>query len=288
MQIEDVAGIRLAAGRAAQQQRQLAIGLRVLAQIVVHQQRVLAAVAKIFAHRAAAVRRDVLQRSGFGSGRGDDGGELHRARAGQLLDHLRDGRALLPDRHVDAVHVEALLIDDRVDRDRGLAGLAIADDQLALSAPDNQHRVDGLDAGLQRLLDRLAADDTGRLDFDSAHLGRFDRALVVDRLAEGVDDAAEQALADRNFGDSAGALDLVAFLDGLRVAEEHGADVVLFEVQHQAVDLMRKFEQLAERGVLEAVDSGDTVAAREDAAGFADRDTALKTLDFVFEDFADF
>ena len=92
-------------------------------------------------------------------------------------------------------------------------------------------------------------------------LGRFDRALVVDRLAEGVDDAAEQAFADGNFGDSAGALDLVAFLDGLRVAEEHGADVVLFEVQHQAVDLMRKFEQLAERGVLEAVDSGDTVAA---------------------------
>ena len=103
MQIEDVAGIRLAAGRAAQQQRQLAIGLRMLAEIVVHEQRMLAAVAKIFAHRAAGVRRDVLQRRGFGSGRGDDGGELHRACAGELLDHLRDGRALLPDRHVDAV-----------------------------------------------------------------------------------------------------------------------------------------------------------------------------------------
>src|SRR5277367_6029733 len=221
----------------------------------------LAVVAKIFGHGASAVRRDVLQWGGFRSGRGDDGGKLHRAGAGELLDHLRDGRALLPDRHVEAMHVQALLIDDRVDRDGGLAGLAVADDQLALTAPNHEHRVDRLDAGLQRLLDGLAADDAGRLDFDAAGLSRLDRTLVVDRLTERVDDAAEQAFANGNFGDSAGALDLVAFLDGLRIAEEHGADVVLLEVHHQSVDLMRKFEQLAEGGVLEAVDSGDTVAA---------------------------
>src|SRR5258708_13540640 len=172
----------------------------------------LAGVAKIFAHRAAGVRRDVLQRSGFGSGRGDDGGKLHRARAGELLDHLRDGRALLPDRDVKAVHALAGLIDDRVDRDCGLAGVPIADDQLALSAPDNQHRVYCLDAGLQRLLDRLAADDTGRLDFDAARLARFDRTLVVDSLTERVDDAPAPAFADRHFGDSAGSLLLVPSL----------------------------------------------------------------------------
>ncbi len=261
MEVEDVAGVSLASGRTAEQQRQLAIGLRVLAEIVVHEQRVLAGIAKIFAHRAAAVRCDVLQRSGFGSGRGDDGGKLHRARAGQLLDHLRDGRALLPDRHVNAMHVEALLIDDRIDRDRGLAGLTVANDQLALSASDDEHRVDRLDPGLQRLLDRLAADDPGRLDFDAAGFGRLDRTLVVNRLAECVDDAAEQAFADRHFCDSSGALDLVAFLDCLRVAEQHGADVVLFKIQHQPENLVWKFEQLAERGILQAVDSGDTVAA---------------------------
>src|SRR5271156_5832245 len=118
----------------------------------------LAVVAEIFAHRASAVRRDVLQWGGFRSGRGDDGGKLHRARAGELLDHLRDGRALLPDRHVEAMHALAFLIDDRVDGYSGLAGLAIADDQLALSAADDEHRIDGLDAGLERFLDRLAAD----------------------------------------------------------------------------------------------------------------------------------
>ena len=41
-------------------------------------------------------------------------------------------------------------------RDGGLAGLPVADDQLALAAADGGHGVDGLDAGLHRLLDRLA------------------------------------------------------------------------------------------------------------------------------------
>ena len=53
-------------------------------------------------------------------------------------------------------------------RDRGLAGLTVTDDQLALAAADRGHGVDRLDAGLQRLLDRLALDDRGRLQLEGA------------------------------------------------------------------------------------------------------------------------
>jgi hypothetical protein len=51
----------------------------------------------------------------------------------QRLDGLRDRRALLPDRDVDALHALTLLVQDRVDRDGRLAGLAVADDELALA-----------------------------------------------------------------------------------------------------------------------------------------------------------
>src|SRR3982750_1289942 len=54
------------------------------------------------------------------------------------------------------------LVDDRIDRDGGLAGLAVADDQLALPAADRHHRVDGLESGLHRLRHRLASDHAGR------------------------------------------------------------------------------------------------------------------------------
>ena len=67
-----------------------------------------------------------------------------------------------------------------------------------------------------------------------------DRALAVDRLAERVDDAAEQRVADRHLGDAAGGADLVAFLDLVVVAEDHDADAVLFEVQREAHDAVRE------------------------------------------------
>src|SRR5919109_3515061 len=69
----------------------------------------------------------------------------------------------------------AALVEDRVDEDRGLAGRAVADDQLALAAADVRHRVDRLDAGLERLLHGLAVDDSGRLELERARLVALDR-----------------------------------------------------------------------------------------------------------------
>ena len=57
-----------------------------------------------------------------------------------------------------------------VDRDGGLAGLAVADDQLALAAADGDQRVDGLEAGLHRLVHRLARNDARRLTSTSTRM----------------------------------------------------------------------------------------------------------------------
>ena len=181
-------------------------------------------------------------------------------RLAQLLDHRGHGRLLLADGHVEAVHVLALLVDDRVDGDGGLAGLAVADDQLALAAADGDHRVDGLDAGLHRLLDALAGDDAGGLDLDLAGVLGLDGTLAVDGHAQGVDHPADEGVAHRDLGDLARPLDGVAFLDGLEVAQEHGADVVLFQVEDQAHHALAEVEQLARHGRLQAVDAGDAVA----------------------------
>lgn len=74
-------------------------------------------------------------------------------------------------------------------------------------AADGDHGVDGLDAGLQRDADGFALDDAGGVALDGAQLLRVDGALAVDGLAEGVDDAADEGLADRDGHDAARALD---------------------------------------------------------------------------------
>ena len=170
VEVEDVAGVRLAARRAAEQQRHLAVRLGLLRQVVVHDQRVLAVLHPVLTHRATGVGREVLEHRFVGSRRAHDDRVLERTVDAQRLDGLRDRGALLPDRDVDALHALTLLVQDRVDRDGGLAGLAVADDELTLTPTDRRHRVDGLDAGLQRLVHGLATGDAGRLHFEPAEL----------------------------------------------------------------------------------------------------------------------
>jgi hypothetical protein len=161
--VEDVAGERLAAGRAAEQQRELAVGGGLLGRSSYTH-----SVASPFHMKYSAIAQPAygaMYCSGAGSAAVATTTVVYSiAPAGlQHLDDARDGRFLRADRDVEALHALALLVDDRVDRDRRLAGLAVADDQLALAAADRDHRVDGLDAGLQRLGHRLPVGDAGAM-----------------------------------------------------------------------------------------------------------------------------
>ena len=144
MQVEHVARIGLAPGRAAKEQRHLPIAHRLLGEVVVDDDRMHAVVAEVFAHGAAGERGQVLHRRRVGRGRRDDDRIVERALLLEHFGELHHGRAFLPDRDVDAIkldllvvrRVERLLIEDGVERDRGLAGLPVPDDQLTLAAPD--------------------------------------------------------------------------------------------------------------------------------------------------------
>jgi hypothetical protein len=207
---------------------------------------------------SSAPRSSSAQRRRLRGGGGDNDRILERAAVLERLDELRDAGALLPDRDVDAVElfglvvarVDFFLIEDGVERDRGLAGLAVADDQLALAAADRDQAVDRLEAGLHRLVYRAARDDARRLDLDPGAFGALDRALAVDRIAKRVDDPAQQALADRHVDDRAGALDDVAFLDVAVLAEQHDADVVVLEIERHAHEPAGEFHQLARLDVV--------------------------------------
>ena len=214
----------------------------------------------------------------------------------QRVHQLRDGRSLLADGDVDADQrflgvaglVDALLVDDGVDDHRGLAGLAVSDDQLALATANRDQGVDRLQAGLHRLMHRFARDDAGRLDFDAAHFGVGDRTLAIDRNAQTVDHAAEQAGTDRDFNDRAGARYRVAFTDITVVAEDHDADVVGFQVQRHAAEAGgRKFDHLAGHHVLQAEHAGDTIADRQDLARFGDIGFGIEGGDLLLQDLRD-
>ena len=260
VQIEDVAGIRLAPRRAAQQQRHFAVRPGVLGEVVVNHEGVLAPIHEVLRHGAAGVWREILHRRGVGGVGGYHDGMLHRAVRVEQAYRLGDFARLLPNGDVDADEVAAALVDDGVERDGGFAGGAVADDQLALPAPNGNHRVYRLDARLNGGVDRHARGDVRRDDFDRAAVGGADRPFAVDGLSERVDDAGEQVVPDGDFHDAAGGADAGSLFDGERVAHDDRADGVFFEVQRHAHDAAFEFEQLGVGGARKPVYLGDAVA----------------------------
>ena len=185
----------------------------------------------------------------------------------------------MTDRIVDTDQIVALTVDDGVEGDGGLSGLAVADDQLALAPPDRDHAVDGLQAGGHRFADWLTVNDAGGQTLQRDEFVRRDRTSVVDRLSKRVHHPADHGVADRHAHDSTGALDLVAFLDFGVFPEQHHADLVLFQVHCNPGDTVGKRQELAGHDFVESVHARDTVAESDDGAGLVDGDRGFVVLD---------
>src|SRR6185312_14906814 len=267
-----------------------------LGEIVVDDDGMHAVVAEELAHGAAGIGREELQRGGLRRGGGDDDGIVHRAVILQRLDDLRHGRALLADRDIDAVElsllvargVHRLLIEEGVDGNGGLAGLAVADDELALAAADRHQRIDRLEPGLHRLMHGFARNDTRRLDLDAGARDVLERPLAVDGVAERIDHPAEQPAAHRHVDDGAGALHRVALADAAVIAEDDDADVVALEVERHALDAAWELDHLAGLDLVEPIDAGDAVADRQDLTDLGDIGLGAEIGDLVLQDRGDF
>ena len=94
--------------------------------------------------------------------------------------------------------------------------------------------------------------------------------FAVDRIAEGVDNAAQELLADRDLDDGAGPLDQIAFLDVPVIAEDNDADIVGFEIERHALGAIGELDHLAGADLVEAVNAGDTVTDRQHLADLGD------------------
>src|SRR5262249_30164177 len=108
-----------------------------------------------------------------------------------------------------------------------------------------------------------------------------DRPLVVERVAQWIDDAADEGVTDRHAQQRAERADLVALLDVLVVAEDDDADRRLFEVERLPLDAgAGELDHLAGHDAGQAVDARDAVADLEDAPRLARIDALAVLINF--------
>src|SRR5207245_6829385 len=106
----------------------------------------------------------------------------------------------------------------------------------------------------------------------------------VERIAQRIDDAADDGVTDRHAEQVAGASDLVAFDDFQVLAEDDDADRILFEVEGESANpRARELDHLAGHDAGQAVDASDAVADFEHAAHLAGLEMGAILVDLTLE-----
>ena len=208
----------------------------------------------------------------------------------EVLYKSRNGRCLLTDCHIYTIYrlaslVEALLVDDGVDSNGGLTGLTVADDKLALTTSDRNHRVDRLQTCLQRFLHRLAIDHTRSLAVERhlERVGKVDSALAVDGLTKRVDDTTEHIVVHVDRRDTLRTLHHHALLDTVGRTEKHTTYVVLLQVHDDSHCAVLEFEKLVGFSVAQTVDTRYAVAHFEHSAHLVELVAVVKALKLLEE-----
>merc|ERR1711963_470787 len=274
VKVEDVTRVSLTARGTPKQQRHLPVSDGLLGQVVEDDHSVHAVVTEVLSHGHAGVGGEVLQGSGVGGGGRDDDGVLHGVGVGEPLHNLGDSGPLLANGDVDTVQlllgivrlVEALLVDDGINGDGGLASLPVTDDQLTLATANRHKRVDSLNASLHGLRHRLPGDDTRSLQANPEPLAGAKGTLAVNGISKSVNDPAEALHADRDVDDGTSPLDDIALLDELVVTEDDNTNVVGLQVEGHALEARAELHHLLGLDVLETIDTGNTVSNGKDTA----------------------
>ena len=144
----------------------------------------LTSVHPLLANCATSVRSKELKRCWVSSRSHNNNGVLKCAEVFESLYGLCNRRVLLTNGNVDALNTLSLLVQDCVNGNSGLTGLAVTNDELALSTSNRRHGVNGLDSSLKWLSYGLASSDTRGLDFHTTLLRVNEWSLAVDWLTE--------------------------------------------------------------------------------------------------------
>ena len=288
MEVEYVARERFTSRRTTEQQGDLAISNSLFRQIIVNDQRIFTAVAEVFAHCATSVWRQVLQCSRFRCSRYHYDGVSQRAVLFQFTHHVRDGGRFLTDSDIDALDAGITLVDDGIDSQRSFTGLTVADDQFTLTTTDWDHGVNGFVTGLYRLIDGLTFDYARRDRFNGGETVVFQRTFTINWRAQGVNHAAQQATAYRNFQDTASTFHLHAFGEVSVRTHYHRTYGVALQVQCDSVTVTRQGDHLALHTFGKAVDADNTVTYRNNSTFVMSFAHNIELSNALLDQFADF
>ena len=141
----------------------------------------------------------------------------------ELAHNRSNRRRLLSNSNVDTLNACTFLVDDCINRNRCFTYLTVTNNQLSLTSTNWHHRINCFQTNLHWLINRLTCNNTGSDFFDRISHGRFNSALTIDWITQGIDNAALKLRTNRYFENSSSTTTSLTLSELLVITENYRA-----------------------------------------------------------------
>ncbi len=177
----------------------------------------------------------------------------------------------MADTAIDANHIAAALVDDCVDRNRSLACLTIAQQQLPLTTADRDHGVNDFQAGLQRDRHRSTLHDWRRIAFARFAWQIVKRPTTIQWPTNGIHHPAKKLIADGGVQHGVHSLHPRSCGDSIAGIQQHTTDLVGIQVERVAKMTTSEPKHFVDLDVWQTVHACDPALDFFDGTDFGDR-----------------
>src|SRR5690606_31195043 len=108
----------------------------------------------------------------------------------------------LADGDIDTIHILTFLVDNCINRNRGLACLAVTNNQLTLTTTNRDHRINGYDTCLDRTVNAFTLHNARCNPFDIIKSIWFDWTFAIEGVTQRINNTTNQAHTHRHGSDT--------------------------------------------------------------------------------------
>src|SRR5690349_8743805 len=189
----------------------------------------------------------------------------------------------LTNRHIDTNKIFPFLIDNGIESQGCFTRLTIANNQLALTASNGDHSIDGFNAGLDRCIHILTLHDARRNTLDRPKTGCGNGSLPVDGLAQRVDHPSDHGVPYRHGCNPPCPAYQHSFGDPPVVPHYDYTDAIFSKVERCSHHPVSKLNQFLCFYICEPVNTSDTITCLSYCTDVANIKLRLKSLDLSLQ-----
>lgn len=292
VKVEKVERIRLKERRKKKKKRNMEIRERMIRKIVIEDEGVMEVVKEILKNGEERKRREIMNRGRIGWGGRKEDRILEWEELLEKIKEMGKGRKIMEKGEIEEIKivivreivVDRIMVEEGVENDRGIEGMEVEDEKIEMEEEKRDKRVDGIEEGRNRIMERIERNNEGRIEVKEEELIGIDREIEVNRIEERIEKEEKKLGKKRKVEDWEGEIEEIELIDVKVGKEDKEEEIVDLKVKRNEENEKGELENLKGMKIIKKIEEGDKVEKGKKMKEIGEIRIIEEVIDLIFKD----